>query len=246
MPLSGKFNMFDTIRQDRAIPAQFRHLGYPKWWGLVQAYFLRLQPKVEAHILQKAQLMGNCTGFPFGTSVAGLHVRHGDKHVDGFKEHSYFEEVSSLVKSPDCASYRENRCYTADGKELPVFVASDDSRVIQDASINGHFTTPTERGVSQITGSAGMVMALKRNPSWGYNASLEVLSDIYFLSHCSSLIGVAASQIFRASVGLSNATGLLKFAAAVDLDQVARTIEMSKNADVIFAEEFKNAKSNRF
>jgi hypothetical protein len=238
-------NLPEQIKNDSIIPASFRHLGFPMWWAIIEAYLFRFQPKVEAYILQKAQLMGNCSGFPFGSPVAGLHVRHGDKHIDGFKEHSYFEEVSSLQRSPDCVSYRDGRCYGSDGRELKVYVASDDGKVLKDATMNGHLTTPIDAGVSQSTGTTGMAVTLRGNPSLGYNASLEILSDIFFLSHCSTLVGMAGSQIFRISVAISNATGLLRYAAAMDHDQIPRTIALSNKWDVIFVESFKNAKSNR-
>lgn len=34
--------------------------------------------------------------------MAGMHVRHGDKHVDGFRDHSLTEEVQIISKSRDC------------------------------------------------------------------------------------------------------------------------------------------------
>jgi hypothetical protein len=215
------------------------------WWAIAQSYFLRLQPKVEAYILQKAQLMGNCSGFPFGSSVAGLHIRHGDKHVDGFKAHSYSDGLASLRRSPDCVSYRDGRCYGSDGRELKVYVASDDGKVLKDATMNGHLTTPIDAGVSQSTGTTGMAVTLRGNPSLGYNASLEILSDIFFLSHCSTLVGMAGSQIFRISVAISNATGLLRYAAAMDYDQIHLTANLSHKWDVIFVESFNSAKLTR-
>jgi hypothetical protein len=36
---------------------------------------------------------------------------------------------------------------------------------------------------------------------------LEIISDIYFLSQCNSLVGISASQVFRMAVAISNVTG---------------------------------------
>jgi hypothetical protein len=52
-----------------------------------------------------------------------------------------------------------------------------------------------------------MANVLIKNNDMGYNASLEIITDMYFLSQCTTLVGIAASQVFRTAVGISNATG---------------------------------------
>lgn len=236
-----------------AIPPQFRHLGFPLWWGIIQARMFRLQPKVYDHVRTKAATMHNCSGFPFNDVVAGIHVRHGDKKSDGFREHSFEQQLSAIRHSPDCNVRVDDNCYTVnltqavdssgrlvlkDNRRMKVFVASDDASVLSTAVAGGHYIVPIDSGLSQKTGKVGMLTTLSWNTAIGYNASLEVISDVFFLSKCSTLIGSASSQVFRMSVALSNASGILKYAAAVDHDQIHHIHALSRKYDTIFAENF--------
>jgi hypothetical protein len=73
-------------------------------------------------------------------------------------------------------------------------------------------------------------------------SSLQI-TDIYFLSRCTTLVGIAASQVFRVAVGISNATGLLRAAIVMDHDQTGRIKRMSEKFGLPFPEVFINAKS---
>ena len=159
--------------------------------------------------------------------LAGVHVRHGDKSSDGFKHHSLEAEIAAVHKSPECIMNEKIKnvdlktCWIQTNssthvndfsiKPIPVFIASDDPRVLTIAAKAGHLVD--EEGVSQQTAHAGMLNTLVSHPEIGYNASLEIIRDIYFLSRCSTLVGIAASQVFRMAVGISNATHALKYAA---------------------------------
>jgi hypothetical protein len=76
------------------------------------------------------------------------------------------------------------------------------------------------------------------HPELGYNASLEIITDIYFLSHCSTLVGIAASQIFRMSVGMSDARGILSYVAAMDYSQLGKILQMSAKYHLPVPEKF--------
>ena len=69
------------------------------------------------------------------------------------------------------------------------------------------------------------------------------ITDIYFLSRCTTLVGIAASQVFRVAVGISNATGLLRAAIVMDHDQTGRIKRMSEKFGLPFPEVFISAKS---
>jgi hypothetical protein len=105
------------------------------------------------------------------------------------------------------------------------FVASDDPHVVFHAQELGYLVS--SQGVSQHTGQAGMFKALNSHPEMGYEASLEIITDIYLLSRCSSLVGIAASQVYRLAVGISTASGKLKHAVAMDIGQLGRIHAMS-------------------
>lgn len=100
---TGKQIAGNKPRRHSPVPDQFEKYGYAFWWGAVQYKMFQLQPMVVEHIHAQASVMNRGFGFPFGLPLAGLHVRHGDKRTDGFKEHSLDEELNFLHKSPDCA-----------------------------------------------------------------------------------------------------------------------------------------------
>lgn len=119
---------------------------------------------------------------------------------------------------------------------LAIYIASDDGEVIKAAEKRGYFCDPA--GVSQSTNSNGMLKTLLSHFEFGYNATMEIISDIYFLSHSSTLVGMAASQVFRMSVALSNVSSTLHHAKATDMNQVERTKMLSRKYHVPFVEIF--------
>jgi hypothetical protein len=56
-------------------------------------------------------------------------------------------------------------------------------------------------------------------------------------------VGIAASQVFRMAVGISNATGCLQGGAMImDFDQMNRIIQMSNRYHIPLPEKFHNGK----
>eukprot|EP01038_Epipyxis_sp_PR26KG_P005280 gene5280-7340_t len=308
------------------IPPPFQSHGLAFWWGVIQYKMFQFQPIVEDYIMNEAKMKDNGNGFPFGLSIAGMHVRHGDKFVDGFRVHSLSEELNAIKKSPDCyiqndygdcfakvgtysnhsntilfkllkrhgvildpknvnyynsSQAHANSSILVDSRKiitrmhsmgvkhstpnhnhnnyiynsshhhilkeymnenvsyvtpLKVFVASDDINVINGAKSLGFLADSS--GVSQQTASTGMLATLLIHPEMGFNATLEIVSDIYFLSQCSSLLGIAASQVYRMAVAISNVTGVLNHAVAMDTDQIGRVRAMSQKYHIPFPEEF--------
>jgi len=125
-------------------------------------------------------------------------------------------------------------------------VASDDVAVIKAARNMGYFTqvmglshrNPSSSSNYNNSNDIAFSEILSRDTAMGYNSSLEIIADIYFLSQCNVLVGMAASQIFRIAVGISNATGLLIQARAVDMDQDNKIREMSNFFKVPYFEVF--------
>lgn len=342
---TGKQISNNKPRRWSPVPDEFQKHGYAFWWGVVQYRMFQLQPVVAEYIHALATVMNKGNGFPYGLPLAGLHVRHGDKRTDGFREHSLDEELNFLRHSPDCAvinfagdcfstlnisshgslvtlhrlakkhgvviertsvdrfnrtSDTGNADIAIDARSLwqthsaaalggghrpghgghhgpfgrhnvssgaspssgtgshhgngngtgmlahdaelviPVqlFIASDDVNVVRSAAREGFLTSPV--GVSQgtTTAQAGMLKTLLSHPEIAHRATLEILSDIYFLSQCNTLIGISASQVFRMAVALSNVTGTLHFAAALDGDQIRRVQQLSNKYDIPFPETF--------
>lgn len=183
-------------------------------------------------------------GFPYGSQLIGIHVRHGDKSTDGFKDHSLEAEISAAQKSPECskrinsgaAGSNASLCTTGDsGEVMAVFVASDDAAVLNESQRLGYLVD--KGGVSQQTSSVGMLKTLVHSKKdIGHNASLEIITDIHFLAQCSTLVGIAASQVYRMAVAMSNATGALRYAAAMDFAHIPKIRQMSVKYHVPFPE----------
>lgn len=254
---------FRTVNES-VVPAKFAHMGLAWWWGIVHLYVFRLQPYVESYVKSVAKSMNN--GEIFYTPrilepLVGIHVRHGDKASDGFKEHSLKAEMIAVKHSSECHLYNKNSLsfiklgdlydinddnvvcsYTNSSyefKPLKVFVASDDAAVLDTAKKLGHLVDSA--GVSQQTSSVGMLKTLVfHNPDIGFNASLEIIADIFFLSQSSTLVGIAASQVFRMAVDMSNSSGILKHAIIMDYGQLPRIQQLSIKYHVPLPEIFEH------
>jgi hypothetical protein len=364
---SPSFNLPD----EAAVPPIFKELGFVFWWGVVQHRMFRVNKVVSEHILEEAQHMDKGRGFPFGFPLTGMHVRHGDKHTDGFIEHSLDEELAAIRKSSEChvrntrgdcfyalnmsdistasiimkaikrhsyflrsdrveqynfidippsisavayskphqghgdsggaynlvnsteaaatfaigpegtfidpkivwhyyhtyhrqslhngntsfslaseaTNFGPNRSAAIAGSEfisfvlpLRVFVASDDMSVLRSAVMLGHMADTTGISQDNVAATTGMLKTLLAHPELGYNASLEIITDIYFLSHCSTLLGIAASQVFRTSVALANVTGVLKYAVVMDAGQIGKVKMLSNKYRIPFPENFNFAR----
>jgi hypothetical protein len=339
---SGTEVSFSTpnIPDEHIVPEQFKSNGLPFWWGAIQYYLFQMRPFVLDHIHFESSHMSNGKGFPFYMPVAGMHVRHGDKHTDGFQEHSLHEELGYIRKSSECMVMNSRSdCFTYLNTSDPInslvwltkaakgygmmmkaqdvdqfnsslgwwhpanmqlavetktihgliskihsggfhhqdhawqrqidnatdqfsgnrsfhlhhtnllknsnakyvfpvqlFVASDDPSVVSTAERLGFLTDSA--GVSQHTSTAGMWNTLTHHPELGYNATLEIITDIYYLSHSSTLLGICASQVFRMAVALSNVTGILQYVKAMDMNQIGRVKQLSNKYRVPFPENF--------
>ena len=173
------------------VPPQFAHMGLAWWWGIVQARMFRMQPVVEDYIKSEIIYMKNMNGgrgFTFGSPIAGLHVRHGDKSVDGFADHSFDAELLAIRVSSECRLGPKDYCSTSntnildnDGvsTRIAIFVASDDDNVLITARKRGHLVDSSGSGLSQKTSKTGMANTLNANPEMGYNASLEIVRSTY-------------------------------------------------------------------
>jgi len=164
---------------------------------------------------------------------------------------SAFSDISLLeigtaegVAAPEAAAaaaHYANECYvpnprTGNEEIMPIFVASDNAGVLTTSSSMGLLVSL--HGVSQTTQSAGMKATLGDKAELRYNATLEIVRDIYLLSRCSHLVGIAASQVFRMAVGISNATSTLVMATAVDQKEIPRVTHLSAVHGLPFVEAF--------
>lgn len=420
---------------ENSMPEEFRAAGFFTWWGIIQSYLFRFQPYIENFILSSTHKMMNGRSFPHGLPMIGVHVRHGDKHVDQWKEFTLQEELQSMTDSIDCEVtanytltiphsssssstvnneraiqkfcfyrlnfseeysslilwralhnqtiilrkkdlshyinvfqqqktselYNELRDRIVSAKDLmhlkktyiavlslatnisttsssfthdnnsstlkshrlesknnlletnyyhqhhldpfyysrvhdynitaimnahvldhnypikrdypfravdhdhrhfaagiiseedwkrlvrdlldeeyvipiDLFIASDDATVIQHAKQQQYFVN--KEGVSQQTHGNAMISIVTKHHESSFEASLQIFADIFLLSQCSTLIGAAASQVFRMAVGMSKAKGFLSYVKALDYSQMKKIQQMSRKYNLPCPEEF--------
>lgn len=231
-PSSVRANYQFREVDESTIPSQFHHMGLAWWWGVVQVFLFKLQPSVENRVLMTINQIDVHKIFKrshIDVPLIGMHVRHGDKSTDGFRDHSLEAELAALRKSPECNSQVSKNisiCFNSTSLQpIDIFVASDDTHVLAAAHKMGFLAVNS--GVSQQTGGNGMFKTLMGHPEIGFHASLEIITDIVMLSRCSTLVGIAASQIFRMAVAMSNVTGRLVHATAMDHNQLPKIRHMS-------------------
>ena len=185
---------------DQLVPAQFRSMGFSWWWGVVLRRLFRMQPRIEKNIVEKSADFVNGALYTWNGSMAGIHVRRGDKSRDGWRPRSLQTAIRAVQRSSECANYvgvcNNSRAIFADNaNHFPVYVASDDPAILEEASALGFMVSPA--GVSQEAGAQhvfteGLLSAKK---SSAFQASIEIIRDIYYLSKCSTLVGTASSQV---------------------------------------------------
>ena len=73
---------------------------------------------------------------------------------------------------------------------------------------------------TNATQGMASLLTTRHGTELGYNASLEIMTDIYSLSLCSTIVGTASSQVYRVAVGISIAYNQLKSAIIMDHNQL--------------------------
>jgi hypothetical protein len=148
--------------------------------------------------------------FDFHQVYAGVHVRHGDKASDGHKLQSFEAQIAAIQKSPECKPQQSSpanvnnivaTCHLDTNEVMPLFVASDDALILLSAQSHGYLAFSP--GVSQQTSTVGMLSTLVSKHEVAYNATLEIISDIFYLSRCSTLVGICSSQVFSLALILT-------------------------------------------
>ena len=150
---------------------------------------------------------------------ADEHAAVGDRGSSSAKG-SHFRSIRQIDSSQTSSGNSNSSSSSSSFGFMHVFVASDDKLVVVAARRKGYLSTRT--GVSQETADKGMAQTLADKTAGGYHASLEILADVYFLAQCTTLVGTAASQVFRLAVGMSTALGLLRSAIITDFDQLPK------------------------
>ena len=236
---------YDAKKGIGLVPKQFDYLGIAWWWGVLQRRMFRLRKDTLQSVLYEGYKFREELGFPLSPPVGGVHVRHGDKKIDGFAERTLKSELIAVRASPENqATSHSTRGYAVTHEHymnisFDLYVASDDKNVIAEAKSGGFMTSPI--GISQKASSVGMFSTLnnqEKSSNHGYNATIEIVTDIFYLSHCSTLVGTASSQVFRMAVDMSNASGILEHAVAIDYSSLGRIKGMSAKWGLPVPEDF--------
>jgi len=173
-PIASRVNYQFRDVDESSVPSEFKHMGLAWWWGVVQIYLFQMQPKVENLISIAINEIDKHASFSKSVldkyhPLIGMHVRHGDKSSDGFRDHSLEAEIAAVRKSPECnyhlhpSQNNSSPCMNASTLEhTDIFVASDDSNVLAAARKLGMLVVNS--GVSQQTGGNGMFKTLMGHP----------------------------------------------------------------------------------
>ena len=166
--------------------------------------------------------------FPTRLPLGGIHIRHGDKKIDGWTPRSMDDELAALGAGAENAKIAPVEYSFAGYRRiaLDAYVASDDSKVLKRAAELGLMSSSP--GVSQSIGDTGVetvnYLSDKNSIAMRYSAALEIISDVFYLSQCSTLVGTASSQIFRMSADMSNASGILREAIIMDFKDLTKIV----------------------
>eukprot|EP01031_Cornospumella_fuschlensis_P000520 gene520-650_t len=90
-----------VYHDEEMVPEAFKQYGYAYWWGVIQLYLFNFNEEATREITNRLKLLNVYNLFPY--PLATMHVRHGDKHVDGFNEQSMKNEMLAFKASPDCS-----------------------------------------------------------------------------------------------------------------------------------------------
>jgi hypothetical protein len=85
----------------RLIPREFSKLGLAWWWGVLQQRMFRLRDSVLLQVQNHNSSFRSGLGFPTEGPVGGVHVRHGDKKIDGFSFKTLHSELQVIKSSED-------------------------------------------------------------------------------------------------------------------------------------------------
>lgn len=85
----------------RLIPREFSKLGLAWWWGILQQRMFRLHDSVLSQVQKHNNTFRAGLGFPTEVPVGGVHVRHGDKKIDGFSFKTLHSELQVIKSSED-------------------------------------------------------------------------------------------------------------------------------------------------
>ena len=188
----------------------------PWWWGVIQAFFLRPSPETAAFISSVERNWGVAPNFAADVS---LHIRVGGKleRPKSVTPELYLESAYQYIRyartrqSGPCARRAEVFVATDSPEVLPVVEAwaashADDlivrmqSNTATQKNAKGHRETAPTRGHDQ------------------YQAAIEIITDIFFLSRSRVFFGMYCSQIARAAAAIGHAHGTLRDAIALDMD----------------------------
>jgi hypothetical protein len=93
---------------------------------------------------------------------------------------------------------------------LHVYVASDDDKVLYESRQLGFIVAPT-LNLSASLGTLGAQNYLSGNLEHGYTASLEILFDIFMLSHGNTMVGICSSQVSSMLISITVSASAIYF-----------------------------------
>ena len=210
-----------------ALPASFSAAGPGFWWGVVQAYLIRPNERMQNRLVAVKRAIDYGTGHR--APRIAMHLRYGDKQKDEGSQQSgvlsepsdYFRQAEliaeQILSSEECSD-------RAPCRPVGVFIATDSAEALAQA-MKWNESTPSIRLVtafataSQNVSANGTHVAFapmeEDDPRW-YQLAEETVVDINLLLGPDHFVGLCMSQIARLVVSIGFARGTLKEAIAMD------------------------------
>jgi len=210
-----------------ALPASFSSAGPGFWWGVVQAYLIRLNERMQDRLVAVKREIDYGTGRR--APRIAMHLRYGDKQRDEGSQQSgvlsepsdYFRQAEfiaeQILSSEECSD-------RAPCLPVGVFIATDSAEALAQA-MKWNESTPSIRLVTALATASQNVAANgthvafapmeEDDPRW-YQLAEETVIVINLLLGPDHFVGLCMSQIARLVVSIGFARGTLKEAIAMD------------------------------
>ena len=165
--------------------------GFAESVATLYAKYLRLRPEVQASIREdQKKLIHSKQLEPDFSGIIGVHVRGGDYMV-GLKGHPKAISLTEYEQAIDAVSEEI-------GKEVPIFLATDDVRVLDHYTERYDNRILTYPDVFRSSRDLGVHYTKDDREDHGYQLGYEVLRDMDTLSRCGSLVAGISFVSFTA------------------------------------------------
>lgn len=216
------------------------------WWGALQGYAGRLNPRMRARlaVVKHALDYGEGDRAP----KVAMHIRLGDKQADGQSKQAgvagaasdYFKQADVLVARVQRQECGTGAALKADAcAQVGVYIATDSAAAVA-ASRAWAATNSAVRLViagstasQNVSASAAEVAKVIGKRDDAYSIAEEVVLDLNLLLGPPHFVGLCMSQLARYVVGVGFARGTLKTATAMDHNRIQKKDQFKLGVEAV-------------